>query len=106
MDKSREIIHCIHCEGYKQKRSKVCVGFSSRMVEMGELLGGEGVVNILNRLAASSFVTKIHAGENPPHPSCRNAKTRRPASAKSRRYFCLSGLYSTSSGLCQRTHAH
>lgn len=73
---------------------------------MGELLGGEGVVNILNRLAASSFVTKIHTGEKPPHPSCRNAKTRRPASAKSQRYFCLSGLYSTSSGLCQRTHTH
>lgn len=61
--------------------------------------------NIRNRLAASSLVTKIHVGEKPPRPSCRNAKTRRPASAKFLRYFCLGGLYSTSSGLCQRTHA-
>lgn len=70
------------------------------------LSGGGGAVNITTRLAASSLVTKTHAREKLPRPSCRNAKTRRPASAKSLRYFRLGDLYRTSSGPCQRSHAH
>lgn len=71
-----------------------------------EGLGGVcGGVNIRKRLAASSLVTKIHAGEKLPRSSCRNAKTRRPASAKSVRYFCLGGLYSTSSA-CASAPTH
>lgn len=66
------------------------------------VLGG---LNIRNRLAASSLGTKIDAGEKLAHPSCRNAKTRRPASAKSLRYFCLSALYSTSSA-CANAPTH
>lgn len=61
------------------------------------VVGAGGMENTGNRLAASSLVTKIHAGAKPPPPSCRKAATRRPAAAKSRRYFCLDGLYSTSS---------
>lgn len=62
-----------------------------------EVVGVGGMENTGNRLAASSLVTKIHAGAKPPPPTWRKAATRRPAAAKSRRYFCLDGLYSTSS---------
>lgn len=61
------------------------------------VVGVGGMENTGNRLAASSLVTKIHAGAKPLPPSCRKAATRRPAAAKSWRYFCLDGLYSTSS---------
>jgi len=70
-------------------------------------VGVWGSVNIRKRLAVSSLGTKIHAGEEAAASVLQERKkTRRLASAKSRRYFCLGALYSTSSGLCQRIHAH
>ncbi|TNN65712.1 hypothetical protein EYF80_024005 [Liparis tanakae] len=95
---------------------KLCAGLSlSRSLrrDHGHLgwwccwVGGWGSVNIRKRLAVSSLGTKIHAGEEAAASVLQERKkTRRLASAKSRRYFCLGALYSTSSGLCQRTHAH